>query len=153
MAMANWAELPNDLIVKCVKTIEDFVAFGVVCTSWCSSVTKANFNFLSPQLPLLMLADKGDCGGRNMGAYSLEDGKVESVYPADLDDTQSPQVFDDLLHCGCTKVFVEVQSDTQSKSLVTKLKSSCSMTNPERYARKNCMTNEDDVPTGERPSD
>ncbi|KAM3217542.1 hypothetical protein P3L10_026986 [Capsicum annuum] len=77
MAMVNWAELPNDLIVKRVKTIEDFVAFGAVCTSWCSSVTKANFNFLSPQLPLLMLADKGD---NYREFYSLSKKKVSRVY-------------------------------------------------------------------------
>ncbi|PHT61338.1 hypothetical protein T459_34819 [Capsicum annuum] len=63
MAVANWAELSKDLsdvIVKRVKLIEDFIAFSVVCTSWRNSATKANFDFLSPQLPLLMLADKGD---------------------------------------------------------------------------------------------
>ncbi|KAF3637864.1 putative DNA topoisomerase 6 subunit A-like [Capsicum annuum] len=62
MAVANWAELSKDLsdvIVKRVKLIEDFIAFSVVCTSWRNSATKANFDFLSPQLPLLMLADKG----------------------------------------------------------------------------------------------
>ncbi|PHT48976.1 hypothetical protein CQW23_13184 [Capsicum baccatum] len=61
MAVANWAELSKDLsdvIVKRVKLIEDFIAFIVVCTSWRNSATKANFDFLSPQLPLLMLADK-----------------------------------------------------------------------------------------------
>ncbi|KAM3236518.1 hypothetical protein P3L10_016555 [Capsicum annuum] len=61
MAVANWAELSKDLsdvIVKRVKLIEDFIAFSVVCTSWRNSATKANFDFLSPQLPLLMLADK-----------------------------------------------------------------------------------------------
>ncbi|PHU18634.1 hypothetical protein BC332_14329 [Capsicum chinense] len=61
MAVANWAELSKDLsdvIVKRVKLIEDFIAFSVVCTSWQNSATKANFDFLSPQLPLLMLADK-----------------------------------------------------------------------------------------------
>lgn len=57
MTVANWAELPRDLIVKRVKAIEDFVAFGAVCTSWRESAIKSDFDSLSPQLPLLMLAD------------------------------------------------------------------------------------------------
>ncbi|KAF3642484.1 hypothetical protein FXO37_22490 [Capsicum annuum] len=85
---------------------------------------------------------EGDGGGRNTGAYSLEDGKVESFYLGESLShicprhtiilmsrfslliwtiLKSPKVFDDLLHCGCTKVFVEVQSITQSKSLMMKL--------------------------------
>ncbi|PHU06563.1 hypothetical protein BC332_23052 [Capsicum chinense] len=59
----NWAELPRDLIdliAKHIKVIEDLIAFGAVGTSCRNSAIKGNFDFLSPQLPLSMLADKGD---------------------------------------------------------------------------------------------
>ncbi|PHU28132.1 hypothetical protein BC332_00225 [Capsicum chinense] len=59
--MADWAELPCDLIVQIanpVKVLEDFIAFSAVCTSWRIAATKENFDALSPQLPLLMLEDR-----------------------------------------------------------------------------------------------
>ncbi|PHU06559.1 hypothetical protein BC332_23048 [Capsicum chinense] len=59
----NWDELPKDLIdliAKRVKVKEDFIAFGVVCTSLRNPAINANFDFLSPQLPLLILADRYD---------------------------------------------------------------------------------------------
>ncbi|KAF3624087.1 putative DNA topoisomerase 6 subunit A-like [Capsicum annuum] len=141
MAVANWAELSKDLsdvIVKRVKLIEDFIAFSVVCTSWRNSATKANFDFLSPQLPLLMLADKDYVLAVSYYAnYSF----LACWRPGDLNWT-----FVERGHCGgissMDDVFVEAQSDAQSKSLMTKLQvintvmSSCSMTNRERYARK-----------------
>ncbi|OIT28504.1 hypothetical protein A4A49_52059 [Nicotiana attenuata] len=50
--MANWAELPRDLLIPIaqrVKVIEDFITSGA-----------HNFDVFSPQVPLLMLADKDD---------------------------------------------------------------------------------------------
>ncbi|XP_019228461.1 PREDICTED: uncharacterized protein LOC109209608 [Nicotiana attenuata] len=61
--LANWAKLPVDLlglIAKHVKVIKDFIAFGVVSTSYRTAATKENFDVFSPQVPLLMLADKDD---------------------------------------------------------------------------------------------
>uniref|UniRef100_A0A3Q7HUK1 F-box domain-containing protein n=1 Tax=Solanum lycopersicum TaxID=4081 RepID=A0A3Q7HUK1_SOLLC len=52
--MADWANLPNDLIAHIanrVKVIEDFIAFGAVCISWRIAATKVNFDLLSPQVP------------------------------------------------------------------------------------------------------
>ncbi|KAK4365522.1 hypothetical protein RND71_016880 [Anisodus tanguticus] len=74
--MANWAELPNNLIAqiaKRVKLMEDFIVFRAVCTSWRTAARKDNFDVLSPLLPLLMLGDTYD-GYRQV--YSLSKQKV-----------------------------------------------------------------------------
>ncbi|KAF3616348.1 putative GDSL esterase/lipase-like [Capsicum annuum] len=79
--MVKWAELPNDLnamIANRVKVLEDFIAFGAVCTSWRTAATKDNFDALnSPQVPLLMLPDKGD---DYREFYSLSKKKVSRVF-------------------------------------------------------------------------
>ncbi|XP_060201786.1 probable F-box protein At4g22060 [Lycium barbarum] len=77
--MADWAGLPHDLLVliaKRVKLIEDFIALSVVCTSWQTASPKDNLDVLSPQLPLLMLADKDD---DYREFYSLSKGKVSQI--------------------------------------------------------------------------
>ncbi|XP_049362059.1 F-box protein At2g26160-like [Solanum verrucosum] len=79
--MADWAKLPNDLIAHIanrVKVIEDFIAFGAVCTSWRIAATKDNFDLLSPQVPFLMLADEHD--DRYQEFYSLSKKKVSRIF-------------------------------------------------------------------------
>uniref|UniRef100_M1DTE6 Uncharacterized protein n=1 Tax=Solanum tuberosum TaxID=4113 RepID=M1DTE6_SOLTU len=56
--MADWSKLPSDVIphiANHIKVIEDYIAFGAVCTSWRITATKDNFDVFSPQVPLLML--------------------------------------------------------------------------------------------------
>ncbi|PHT57878.1 hypothetical protein CQW23_00241 [Capsicum baccatum] len=79
--MANWAELPNDmiaLIAKHVEVIEDFIVFSAVCTSWRTATPKDNFDVLWPQLPLLMLGYAKDCN--YLEFYSLSKKKVSRLY-------------------------------------------------------------------------
>ncbi|KAF8412286.1 hypothetical protein HHK36_000247 [Tetracentron sinense] len=74
--MANWSELPNDLlglIAQRVLIYEDFVAFGGVCESWRSVAVKQNFT-PSPQLPWLMLPEQKNCDTRTF--FSLSKGMV-----------------------------------------------------------------------------
>ncbi|XP_049378393.1 probable F-box protein At1g65740 [Solanum stenotomum] len=79
--MADWANLPKDLIARIanrVEVIEDFIAFGAVCTSWRIVATKDNFDVLSPQVPLLMLADKDEDHCQII--YSLSKKKVSPIF-------------------------------------------------------------------------
>ncbi|XP_009798296.1 putative F-box protein At1g65770 [Nicotiana tabacum] len=88
--MANWAELPQDLlthITERVKVIEDFIAFRAVCTSWRTGARKKFFDALSPQVPLLMLADKDDYYRE---FYSLSRKKVSRIF---LPETRGRECF------------------------------------------------------------
>ncbi|XP_049360020.1 F-box protein At2g26160-like [Solanum verrucosum] len=79
--MADWAELPNDLIshiANRVKVIEDFIAFRSVCTSWRIAAIKDDFDVFSPQIPLLMLGAKHEDDFREL--YSLSKNKVSRLF-------------------------------------------------------------------------
>jgi len=57
--------------------VEDFITFGVVCTSWRTVATKNNFDVISPQVPLLILADKDE---HYREFYSLSEKKVSRIF-------------------------------------------------------------------------
>ncbi|WMV57401.1 hypothetical protein MTR67_050786 [Solanum verrucosum] len=80
--MADWSKLPNDVIAHIanhIKVIEDFIAFGAVCTSWRIAATKDNFDVLSPQVPLLMLQGVHH-EEYYQNIYSLSKKKVSPIF-------------------------------------------------------------------------
>ncbi|KAL3498494.1 hypothetical protein ACH5RR_041226 [Cinchona calisaya] len=59
--MGDWSQLIPDLLVsiaKRIQSVEDFVAFGGVCSSWRAAAIKDNFVESWPTVPLLMLAER-----------------------------------------------------------------------------------------------
>ncbi|XP_021735928.1 F-box protein At2g26160-like [Chenopodium quinoa] len=73
--MVNWSEIPEEIIRKIamehLESLEDFDAFGLVCSSWRNSIKDIN-NFCpykNTQLPWLMLADPPNNSHRRL--YSL----------------------------------------------------------------------------------
>ncbi|KAL3498855.1 hypothetical protein ACH5RR_041587 [Cinchona calisaya] len=65
--MANWSRLQHDmleLIAQRLTKIEDYVAFGAVCTSWRAAAAASENNFkglkLWQQIPCLMLSSEDD---------------------------------------------------------------------------------------------
>ncbi|XWS49914.1 hypothetical protein CRYUN_Cryun12cG0044000 [Craigia yunnanensis] len=59
--MTSWSELPSDLLLLIAKRLvcmEDFLAFGAVCTSWLLAADKNNFEPSQQQPPWLMLAKR-----------------------------------------------------------------------------------------------
>ncbi|KAB2637588.1 F-box protein SKIP23-like [Pyrus ussuriensis x Pyrus communis] len=74
--MAQWSDLPLDLVVSIAKRVlllEHFIVFGAVCRSWKSAATKENFT-RTHQVPLLMLPEKKGTTLREF--CSLKHGKV-----------------------------------------------------------------------------
>nr|XP_004246092.1 putative F-box protein At3g25750 [Solanum lycopersicum] len=76
----DWADLPIDLlhlIANRIEDLKDFIVFTCVCTSWKNASPKDKFDVFTPQVPLLMLADK-DSDYRQF--YSLSKKKVSSIF-------------------------------------------------------------------------
>ncbi|KAK4354950.1 hypothetical protein RND71_027144 [Anisodus tanguticus] len=87
--MENRAELPFDLLVliaKRVKVMEDFTAFGAVCTWWRAAASKENFDVLAPQVPLLMLGVKDDfdyLSKQKVSPIFLPEARGEKCFPTE----------------------------------------------------------------------
>ncbi|KAK3033224.1 hypothetical protein RJ639_033104 [Escallonia herrerae] len=83
LLMENWSELLRDLLVEIAKqitSIEDFVSFGAVCSSWYAAATRDNFT-PSTQIPWLMLADveQQNESERWRQFFSLSSGRIFKV--------------------------------------------------------------------------
>ncbi|KAK3026402.1 hypothetical protein RJ639_041414 [Escallonia herrerae] len=81
--MENWSELLHDLLVEIAKkitSIEDFVSFGVVCSSWYAAATRDNFT-PSTQIPWLMLAEVEQQNESELWRqfFSLSSGRIFKV--------------------------------------------------------------------------
>lgn len=79
--MASWSELQRDLlesIAQRLDKMEDFVAFGGVCTCWRAAATKNNFKGLRlwQQIPYLMLSAQDDEKDVDREFYSLIERQV-----------------------------------------------------------------------------
>ncbi|KAK6149040.1 hypothetical protein DH2020_016565 [Rehmannia glutinosa] len=74
--MADWSKLPYDIIHKVATyliSIEDFLAFSAVCSSWRSVYLTKQWH-QHPQVPLLMLCDNENSSARSF--ISLYRNKV-----------------------------------------------------------------------------
>lgn len=72
--MGDWSKLQHDLLeliaLQHLTRLEDYVAFGAVCTSWCAAAAeRKNFKGLElwQQVPCLMLAESEDKSDDNHG--------------------------------------------------------------------------------------
>ncbi|KAK3026403.1 hypothetical protein RJ639_041415 [Escallonia herrerae] len=82
--MENWSELLHELLIEIAKqitSIEDFVSFGAVCSSWYAAATRENFT-RSSQIPWLMLAEveeQQNESERWRQFFSLSSGRIFKV--------------------------------------------------------------------------
>ncbi|KAF8032201.1 hypothetical protein BT93_D1195 [Corymbia citriodora subsp. variegata] len=74
--MASWEDLPQEILelIAGRLTIEDFLAFGAVCTSWRSAATKETYNAKS-KAPWLMIP----VGNGAAEFFSTSRGRIQPV--------------------------------------------------------------------------
>ncbi|KAL6178575.1 hypothetical protein ACLB2K_050093 [Fragaria x ananassa] len=87
--MAKWSDLSQDVLVSIANLmvlVEDFLAFGLVCTSWRLAATKENFTgSLSQQVPLLLLSPRNNTKTAAKCVsefYNMRKGKTHKLSPA-----------------------------------------------------------------------
>ncbi|KAF7150890.1 hypothetical protein RHSIM_Rhsim02G0229800 [Rhododendron simsii] len=94
--MANWTELPQDLLIliaKRVDFLEDFFRFSRVCRSWQSVAVEENFQGFE-QLPWLMLAQEKEEETNHVLIVSAAEGNL--IGKLMLPEAKGKQCFESL---------------------------------------------------------
>ncbi|XP_021859101.2 uncharacterized protein [Spinacia oleracea] len=87
--MANWSELPQELVRKVatehVENVEDFEEIGKVCSEWRSATKDVNFfPSKNTQIPWLMIVDPPNSPHRRF--YSLSKHMFQKINLPQIDD-------------------------------------------------------------------